>query len=884
VSRGLPFWQERFNSVRRHPFWKAIDAPQATEQDEVRLQFMSEVILFMTGVTVALFTIPVVIGWIAGTFDFVPVAIMVFMDFYIGVAHWLLRRGRWRQANVIPIAVFFILGLFGNYYNGPVTNMNLFYVLVILLTAAFYGWKAQAIVLMLSILSPPVIGMAYGLSGVQDLLFMAIPFSGLLIGIALLQWFVTSQLQRALARARTYNEQLVQEVAERKRVEEALRASEERLRLITDNMLDMVAQVDLEGVIEYVSPSHKNVLGYEPDDLLGKSSYDFMHPQDLDKVMAVVQKAFDTNSPQKGAYRHRHADGHYVWLEAIGNFLFDDQGLPTGAVVSTRDITERIRAEEALRESEGRYRQLVEHAPAGIYEVSLTSGLFLSVNDVMCEYTGYTREEFLSLSTLDLLTEESQGRFLERLDKVLAGEPVPELIEYQIRGKNGREFWVILTTRYTFDEEGEVTATVIVHDITERKLEETRKAQLMMELERSLEELKRTQSQLVQAQKMEAIGRLAGGVAHDFQNLLTIIQLSTQLMERQLHPADPLWEQMRQIQEASERGIRLAKQLLSFSRREVVEPQVLDLSQVVSDLSQMLRRFIGEDIELMTILAEDLWPVKVDPSHIKQVIINLAANARDAMPQGGCLTIETANAVLDDDSALRRLDAQPGEYVTLAISDTGVGMDEEVQAHLFEPFFTTKKQGEGTGLGLSTVYGIVRQNAGYIWLHSEAGQGTTFKIYLPRTQEATGPGELPSRLSPATPADAALGTETILVVEDETAVRRLAVQILEAYGYLVLAAGNGVEALQVSREHGGPIHLLLTDVVMPKMNGKELVERLQPEQPGMRIMYMSGYSDDVIAHHDVLDKSIAFLPKPFSLDTLVQQVRTVLDKEKEYGN
>jgi PAS domain S-box-containing protein len=386
------------------------------------------------------------------------------------------------------------------------------------------------------------------------------------------------------------------------------------------------------------------------------------------------------------------------------------------------------------------------------------------------------------------------------------------------------------------------------------------------------EERLKLEEQFHQAQKMEAVGRLAGGVAHDFNNLLTVIHLSTRLLERKLHPADPLWPHVERIQEAGQRAANLTKQLLAFSRREIVESRVLDLNQVLGDLDKMLRRLIGEDIELTLLPAGDLWPAKVDPTQIEQVVVNLAVNARDAMPMGGKLTIETANVVLDEAYATHHLEVEPGEYVLLAVSDTGTGMSDEVKVHLFEPFFTTKEKGKGTGLGLATVFGIVKQNKGHVWVYSEPGQGTTFKIYLPRVSE-----DAAKPVQPLLQSAAARGSETVLLVEDETVVRELVRDILAAQGYRVLAAQDGVEALQVAGEHEGPIHLLVTDVVMPRLSGKALADQLRSGRPEMRVLYTSGYTDDAIVHHGVLDEGVAFLSKPFELEALAHKVRDVLD-------
>jgi PAS domain S-box-containing protein len=387
------------------------------------------------------------------------------------------------------------------------------------------------------------------------------------------------------------------------------------------------------------------------------------------------------------------------------------------------------------------------------------------------------------------------------------------------------------------------------------------------------EEHRQLEEQFRQAQKMEAIGRLAGGIAHDFNNLLTVIHLSTRLLERELHPQDPLCQHVQRIQDAGRRATNLTKQLLAFSRREIVELQILNLNDLIGDLSKMLQRIIGEDVELVMELAEDLWPVEIDPTQVDQVLMNLAVNARDAMPAGGRLTLATANVALDKAYAALHLEAQPGEYVLLSVSDTGVGMSDEVKAHLFEPFFTTKEKGKGTGLGLATVYGIVKQNGGHIGVYSEEGLGTTLRIYLPRAEAKQ--AETPS---PAAPAGTTRGTETILIVEDRADVRDLAVQVLSMRGYQVLAAGDGTEALQVSRGYDGPIHLLLTDLVMPQMDGAELARRLRSQRPETRVLYMSGYADRPLVKEIMDDKGATFLPKPFTLESLAEKVRAVLDR------
>ena len=381
------------------------------------------------------------------------------------------------------------------------------------------------------------------------------------------------------------------------------------------------------------------------------------------------------------------------------------------------------------------------------------------------------------------------------------------------------------------------------------------------------------QEQLRQAQKIEAIGRLAGGIAHDFNNLLTVIKGVCQLSLLDLHERDPLYENLKEIERSAERAADLTRQLLAFSRKQILEMEVLDLNDIVRGLDKMLHRLLGEDIDLVTVLSEGIGKVKVDPGQMEQVIINLAVNSRDAMPQGGKLTIETADVELDEEYAKRHIAVQPGRYVMLSISDTGVGMTPEVKDRLFEPFFTTKEQGKGTGLGLSTVYGIVKQSGGNIWVYSEPGQGATFKIYLPRVEEP-----LTEKKREEVSREIPRGGETILVVEDEETVRKLAMRLLKGQGYRVLEASDGGKAFMLCEKYKERIDLILTDVVMPGMSGRELAERLKQIHPEMKVLYMSGYTDNAIVHHGVLKEGIHFIQKPFTLESLARKVREVLDK------
>jgi len=441
---------------------------------------------------------------------------------------------------------------------------------------------------------------------------------------------------------------------------------------------------------------------------------------------------------------------------------------------------------------------------------------------------------------------------------IALGEQVAGVLSVQTRKRGG----------FTAEDVAVVTALASHAAVA---LENNR---LYTEARRAYDELSQTQSQLIQAQKMQAVGQLAGGIAHDFNNLMTVITGRAQLLLRQLRPGDPLRRDVDAISATAQRATDLTRQLLAFSRKQVLEPKVLNLNQVVADLAPMLRRLIGDHVELVTALDPDLGQTKADPRQLEQVLMNLALNARDALPDGGRITLETANVVLDADYAREHVGSRPGPHVMLAVSDTGRGMDAETLARIFEPFFTTKGPGKGTGLGLATVYGIVKQSGGNIWVYSEVGRGTTFKIYLPRVFEAPD-------VQPPAPAPTGMprGQETILLVEDDETVRHLARDILTAQGYNVLEATHGGEALLLAGRCQGPIHLLLTDVVMPHMSGRALADRLATTHPETKVLYMSGYTENAVVHHGVLDGETVYIQKPFTVEGLARKVREVLDAD-----
>jgi PAS domain S-box-containing protein len=515
-----------------------------------------------------------------------------------------------------------------------------------------------------------------------------------------------------------------------------------------------------------------------------------------------------------------------------------------------RQIAERRRAEDRLRESEERFRATFEQTAVGIVHVD-ADGRFVWVNEKFCGMTGYERDELLHLTFLDLTAPEDRAASDAARQAMLAGRQTVYSAEKRYRRKDGSLFWGnVVTTLLKNDAAGSKHFAGVVLDITDR---------------RTLED------QLRQSQKMEAIGRLAGGVAHDFNNLLTIIFGYSEMLLEVPDVGDRERRAVRAIREATERATALTRQLLGFSRQALLQPQVLDLNAVVTDIGKMLRRLIGEDIQLTTVLDPNLSRVKVDPGQLDQVLLNLAVNARDAMPQGGRLTIETSNVSLSADYAASHLDCKPGPHVMLAMTDTGIGMSPDVLGRIFEPFYTTKGVDKGTGLGLSMVFGIVRQSDGWIHVYSEPGHGTTFRIFFP-----VATGEAVAATAPP-PRAAAHGNETILLVEDDAGVRALATRGLQIHGYTVMAAQNGQDALKIVDAHHGPLDLVLTDVVMPDVSGPELAKILRVRAPHLKVLFMSGYTDDAVIRHGFLDADVAFIQKPYTPLGLAQRVRHVLD-------
>ena len=514
-----------------------------------------------------------------------------------------------------------------------------------------------------------------------------------------------------------------------------------------------------------------------------------------------------------------------------------------------RSEFDKISAKEALQESEMKYRAIFEEALIGIFR-SNPEGRYLGVNPAMATMFGYNSPEELAVSVTDIAQQlYVDPRRREELNLLLERHGVVQNFECQLYRKDGRQIWVATNIR-AICKDGVMVYEGTNQDITERKLLE---------------------AQLLQAQKMEAVGRLAGGIAHDFNNAIGVIVGYSALLKECLPAKDNAQRYAEEIGKAGHRAALLTRQLLAFSRKQVIQPTIVDLNSVVTETEKMLRRLIGEDIEMIVVPGPELGRVKMDLGQIDQILMNLAVNARDAMPLGGRLLIETANAELDATNLIQHPYAKPGRYVMLSVSDTGGGMDKDTQAHIFEPFFTTKAPGQGTGLGLSTVYGIVKQSEGYIWVYSEPGKGARFKIYIPRVDALAEP------TSTAAESEILGGSETILLVEDDDAMRELTRSCLEGSGYAVLDAANGEAAVRTATEYDAPIHLLVTDVVMPGISGPGLSKSLLASRPQMKVLYMSGYTADLIAQQGVLDRQISLLEKPFTKEALLRKVRKALD-------
>jgi PAS domain S-box-containing protein len=705
----------------------------------------------------------------------------------------------------------------------------------------------------------------------------------------------------------------VRDITEQRRAEQALARSRDFALKLFDDFPSPIWRSGIDARCDYFNTSWLAFTGRSLEEELGEGWAEGVHPDDLPRCLATYREAFQTRRPFEMEYRLRRHDGAYRWILDVGRPYHDLDGRFAGYLGSCYDITDRVRTEQALQAKTDQVQAVSDAMTKFLEEgdwraaslrflraaMSLTGSEYGFVGVVadgpvlrILAHEGivwdrevnrefyeqalrtYQAVGYLEFTNLDNLF----GRVVTTGTTILANAPqrdprakglpaghppldaflgVPILHGTEVVGMIG------VANRPGGYTEAEQATLEFLAQAAGVLLDSSRRQQREAAL----------RTQLWQAQKLEAIGRLAGGIAHDFNNLLMVITGYSTALLQHLKADSPLRRYPVEIQKAGDRAAALTQQLLAFSRRQVLEPRVLSLNDCVTSMGTMLRRLIGEHIRLVTALDRGLGCVKADQAQIEQVLMNLVLNARDAMPDGGTLTITTTNVELAPGLAQPLGDVPPGPYVTLVVADTGHGMDAETQAHIFEPFFTTKEQGQGTGLGLASVYGIVTQSGGAIAVHSAPGQGTTFTIYLPRVS-----GQ-PARLAPSEPAaEPVKGTETVLLVEDEDSVRRLLGEALKSAGYRVLEAGNGDEALAISAGHEGPIHLLLTDVVMPGMSGRALADQLIPQRPSMKVLYMSGYTNDAIAHHGVLEPGMALLQKPFTPVTLMAKIREVLNQ------
>jgi len=632
-----------------------------------------------------------------------------------------------------------------------------------------------------------------------------------------------------------------------------LAESEARYRLLAEHATDLIARHSTDGRYQYVSPSIALLTGYEPRDLIGRDPFDFIHPDDMELVREAHRDMLLGIRRGSTRFRLRHKNGNYVWVDTRGRAVVGDNGTVGEFVTVSRDVSDRKASEDVLR----RQALLFENLYDGVILMD-EGGFIVDWNPAAERIFGYTRDDMIGRSP-GLLQHPDERPYLESeiFERVILDGRWQGEFRFQRKDGNGGTVEVVVVRLH--DSAGRFAGMLGVNrDITRRR-----------QMESALQE---SEGRLRQAQKMEAVGRLAGGIAHDFNNLLTAITSNAEFALAGLDRGTPQHAEVEEIRRAAERAAALTRQLLAFSR-QVLQPKVIDLNSVISDAERMFRRLIGEHIELVTNLDPTIAMVTADPGQLEQVLLNLIVNARDAMPNGGTLSIDTAPVMVDDALAQRFPGLHEGPFVRLRVRDTGIGMAEDMRQRIFEPFFTSKETGKGTGLGLSTAYGIVRQSHGHIYVDSVPGFGTVFTLYLPSTPRV----EEMERAEPLVPRPRATGSGTVLLAEDEDAVRMPVRRILERHGYSVLEAHHGAEALRLYDQAAGHVDLVVTDVVMPEMGGQELVERIRARHGELKVLFMSGYTEDAIATHGVLAQGAAFIEKPFTIERFVQAVRDLLD-------
>jgi len=606
-----------------------------------------------------------------------------------------------------------------------------------------------------------------------------------------------------------------------------------------------------------------DIIGYTLDEISPVSIdtwIKFCHPDDLKKSKQLLKACFNGQIEYYSfESRMRHKNGEWIWVLDRGKVItWTKDGKPEWMYGTHQDTTKRKQAEAKLKANEAKLRLIIEQSPLGVC-ISDLDGTFISANPAYQKLTGYTEEELKELTFFEITHPDDRPENRRLFHGMTVKETAPFRMKKRYIRKDGAEISVIIHASPICDPSGSpLFGLALIEDTTERK--------------KAKREREKLRGQLAQAQKMEAVGRLAGGVAHDFNNMLTIILGNTEMAMESLDPEQTVLADLKEIKKAAERSTDLVRQLLAFARKQTVSPEVLDLNTTVAGMIKMLERLIGEDINLAWVPGERVWPVKIDPGQIDQILANLCINARDAITGVGKMTIETGNKTFDEAYCSVHVDSKPGEYAMLAVSDNGCGMGAQTLENAFEPFFTTKTQDKGTGLGLSTVYGVVKQNEGFIHVYSEPDQGSTFKIYLPhhRAKADASPdqkSEMPT----------GGGHETILLVEDEPSILKMTTRMLTRKGYTLIAAGTPGEAMELAHTHNGEIHMLMTDVIMPEMNGRDMAEHICNHYPNLKCLFMSGYTANVIAHHGVLDEGVNFIQKPFSMADLSIKVREVLD-------
>ena len=649
------------------------------------------------------------------------------------------------------------------------------------------------------------------------------------------------------------------DITEQKRADEALRHSENLLRSITDNSPDAIYVKDRESRWLMANPTVLAIVGKTAEEAIGKTDLElYDDPQIGHAILQNDRYILERGRSETFEEVADTTEGRRTFL-SVKTPWRDEKGEVIGIIGISHDITERKRAEEELRVSEQRFRSMFQHSAAGMALVS-PDFCFLQVNSGFCQMLDRTESELLGKSFQDVTFHEDQQVGLELVRRVLSGEIETFQLEKRYLRKDGTVIWGLASITLTRDNQNNPLHFVAqIQDITASR--------------NAVEEKLKLEAQLQQAQKMESVGRLAGGIAHDFNNMLSVILGHTEMALEQGDLKQSLYDDLVEIQKAARRSADLTRQLLAFARKQTIAPIAVDLNETISGMTNMLQRLIGEGILLDWQPSLNLWPVMVDPSQIDQILANLCVNARDAISDVGRITLETRNCTIDENYCASHADFVPGEYVQLTVSDNGSGIDRETLNHIFEPFFTTKRFGAGTGLGLATVYGAVKQNNGFITVESAPEQGTTITIYLPHYKGKVIKSRTENTGMPK------CGQETILLVEDEPAILKMSKVMLKRQGYNVLAASSPAEAIRLAREHSGEIHLLMTDVIMPEMNGHSLAKYLRSLFPKLKCLFMSGYTADVMVKHGVLEDGICFIQKPFTAQNLAKNVLKAMGDE-----